>query len=248
MQNCQRENQEGYAQADLVTIIGDNEFFSRLREVINLEWVNFPNDKSYRGTGGPGLLLEELIGVNRSNRDGPDTGNWELKYHGGTAPITLFHKTPEPKGNMHAIVHEFGWLDKNGRISFRHTIWGTSPRGFRIVNEDDRIVIRNDNTSNFISPYWTHDTLITSFAFKLRRLAIVHGKKRKNQVRYESAHLFWDPSITKFINAIENGIIAIDFDARTTGGEGRALRDHGTKFRIKLKDLESLYLNNRQFD
>jgi len=28
-------------------------------------------------------MLEELIGINRNNRDGPDTGVWELKYHKG---------------------------------------------------------------------------------------------------------------------------------------------------------------------
>lgn len=39
---------------------------------------------------------------------------------------------------------------------------------------------------------------------------------------------------SKFIKAIEQGIIYIDFDARTG-------HNHGTKFRIKKKDIPMLY-------
>ena len=39
---------------------------------------------------------------------------------------------------------------------------------------------------------------------------------------------------TKFIDSIENGKIYIDFDARSG-------HNHGTKFRIKSKDIPLLY-------
>jgi len=42
-------------------------------------------------------------------------------------------------------------------------------------------------------------------------------------------------------------MIAIDFDARTRL-KGNGLRDHGTKFRIKLDDLKNLYSKNQRFD
>ncbi len=38
----------------------------------------------------------------------------------------------------------------------------------------------------------------------------------------------------KFIEAIEKGVIYVDFDARTG-------HNHGTKFRIKTKDIPELY-------
>ncbi len=44
------------------------------------------------------------------------------------------------------------------------------------------------------------------------------------------------------------GVIAMDFDARTTESKGRGLRDHGTKFRIKLDDLRHIYSENQRFD
>ncbi|MEG9884594.1 MAG: MvaI/BcnI family restriction endonuclease [Hyphomicrobiales bacterium] len=59
-------------------------------------------------------------------------------------------------------------------------------------------------------------------------------------VKYGNARLCWEPNATGFINAIDQGIIAIDFDAHTQA-TGRGLRDHGTKFRIKPDGLERLY-------
>ena len=230
--------------------ISEADFFARLRDVIGKGWIQIPDSQGYRGSGGPGLILEEMIGVDPNNRDGPDTGIWELKYHGGTAPITLFHLTPQPKGNMHEVVRGYGWLDAQGRTSFRHTVWGTSPRGFCVVNDSSRIIVRNegpDADPGIISPYWTHDSLVNAFVYKLRRLAVVHGTKRNGMVRYESARLHWEPNTTSFIAAIEQGVVAIDFDARTNL-TGCGLRDHGTKFRIKIDDLKHLYSRNRRFD
>ena len=45
--------------------------------------------------------------------------------------------------------------------------------------------------------------------------------------------------------AIEDGIIYIDFDARTKEGKGSALRDHGTKFRIHIDNIGVIYENNQ---
>lgn len=233
-----------------MTIIPNAAFFARLKGIIDRGWIPIPDCPGYGGTGAPGLMLEELIGINRNNRDGPDTGVWELKYHGGNAPLTLFHLTPEPRGNMRQVVRGYGWPDGKGHISFRHTIWGQSPRGFRVVNDVTRIIVRNIGTDadpDVIPPYWTHNSLINAFSYKLRRLAVVHGRKRNGKVKHESARLHWEPNIVGFIDAIERGIIAIDFDARTNL-TGIGLRDHGTKFRIRLDDLEQIYTRSQRFD
>ncbi len=208
------------------------------------EWV-FPVDgRQYNGSGAPGRLLEDLLGIKENNADSPDLSDWEIKFHGGTSLLTLFHKTPEPKGIIGVMVQAYGWDDEKGRISFRHTISGTTGRGFYIVNEADRIIVRNRDNDAY-EPYWTHNTLFNAFASKLRRLIVVEGKVLRDprRVDYQKATAYWEPDIKGFTKAIIDGVFFIDFDARTQGGPGTTIRDHGTKFRIKIEDLGKVYAN-----
>jgi hypothetical protein len=108
------------------------------------------------------------------------------------------------------------------------------------------------NYVNGVGLFTTNDGTKATLVYRLMvvttlRGAVVHGKKRNGQVRYESARLHWEPNIGKFIQAVERGIIAVDFDARTNL-TGRGLRDHGTKFRIKIDDLGHLYSKSQRFD
>ena len=94
-------------------------------------------------------------------------------------------------------------------------------------------------------PYWTHDRLLNAFGSKFRRLLVVKGTRQPKRMRYESARLYWEPQIRLFVEAVARGIVTIDFDARTNNGRG--LRNHGTKFRIRHDDLHHLYHQHQQF-
>jgi len=224
-------------------MIVDTELFSNIRQAMKRDWIRIPVGYGYGGTGGPGRILEELAGVSAGNQDVPDSGKWELKFHSQNALLTLFHKEGEPKGHLHQMVRRFGWPDKKGRLSFRHTIHGRSDKGFYVVNESNRITVRHPDEADIVWPYWAHDTLINAFAAKFRRLIVVKGQRQSHDgskwVRFESAKAFEEPRVTLFVQAIEQGIIAIDFDARTQNGRG--LRNHGTKFRIHYDNLQYLY-------
>ena len=229
-----------------MTVMTDADLYARLRGVLKRGWLQLPDYPGYGGTGAPGKILEELLGIDGGNFDTPDAGRWEIKFHSRNALLTLFHLEGEPKGHMHHMVREFGWLDAKGRMSFRHTIHqGHSSLGFYTANESGRITVRHPHVSDIVWPYWTHDRLINAFASKFRRLIVVKGRKRKDQVRYDVAHLYWEPKITLFVEAIQRGIVAIDFDARTQNGRG--LRNHGTKFRIAYDDLRHMYGNRQRF-
>jgi len=52
-----------------MTIIPNAAFFARLKGIIDRGWIPIPDCPGYGGTGAPGLMLEELIGINRNNRD-----------------------------------------------------------------------------------------------------------------------------------------------------------------------------------
>lgn len=122
---------------------------------------------------------------------------------------------------MKFLVHEHGWPDHLERISFRHTLGGRSNRGFYLVNEADRIVIRHD-TKDTVVPYRKHNTLLNAAGAKLRRLILIEGEIQTNpnrRVTYRTATAYWDFKLTGFFDAIVNGNIYIDFDARTQGAQ-----------------------------
>lgn len=218
----------------------DAELFEQLRTITRRDWIPIPQRHGYGGSGGAGRLLEELLGIRGGNLDIPDAGRWEIKFHTKNALLTLFHLEAEPKGHMHHMVRVFGWPNDRGQISFRHTIRGQSDRGFYVVNESNRITVRNDSVSDMAWPYWTHDKIINAFAAKLRRLIVVDGQRRgRTHVRYDRAWAYEEPQTTWFAEAVVKGMVAIDFDARTSNGRG--LRNHGTKFRILTEYLPKIY-------
>ncbi|HGM9888170.1 TPA: MvaI/BcnI family restriction endonuclease [Proteus mirabilis] len=228
-------------------MLTEKQFFDNLRNVLSRGWVEIPDYHGYRGTGGVGIILNELLGCSNNNEDIPNSSKWEVKFHSGKAPLTLFHKTPEPRGVMRAMVHNYGWPTENGLISFRHTIWGESPLGFKVCDDSQRVIVRKERDSaDIIPPYWTYDTLYAAFAGKMRRLVVVNGITEGNRALYQNAYLYTEPRITQFVSALTQGIIAIDFDARTT--ESGGIRDHGTKFRIKMEDIGHLYSECRPFN
>ena len=115
------------------------ELLARLNSVIG-RWIRIPSVRGYGGTGAPGRVLEELLGVRTGNLDIPDAGQWELKFLSGTSLLTLFHLEAEPKGHLHNLIRRCSWPDLNGRASFRHTVrrprYGHSRYGLHIESED----------------------------------------------------------------------------------------------------------------
>jgi len=218
--------------------------FIIIQEIIRMGVVDMPDE--FQGAGAPGNTLEYLLDVKQNNYDSPDLNDWEIKFHGGGSLLTLFHKDPQPKGIMDKVVDAFGWPNEKGQISFRHTLSSESDRGFKVYNTEDKIIVSN-NANEKIAPYWSHNIILNAMAAKLRRLILVHGtvNKESRQVVYKNAIAYWDLNLTGICQAIEEGVIYIDFDARTNGERGTSLRNHGTKFRININHLGKIYENSR---
>lgn len=116
----------------------------------------------------------------------------------------------------------------------RHKDW------VKIVEE------RAGHLGNFdIVPYWGFDDLFHKAGTKLKNCFYVRadvkregkGKKRKEHFLYNYVLKLSNFDQDKFIQAIRDGKIYIDFDARTG-------HNHGTKFRIRYNDIPSLYKNS----
>ncbi len=227
----------------MVISIREKELFERLRTVIGHSY-----DLPKTGTGAPGMLLEQLLGVESNNEDLPDAGGWEIKFHGGASLLTLFHLNPSPQNAIKTLIEKHGWTGRDGRQCFRHTISGRSDRGFCIVDEDERLIVRHPDGTE---AYWTHDEVFNAASSKMRKLIMVSGRKDRMRARvaFNSAAVYSEFKPTAFIPAATQGIIKIDFDARYKNGKriADAVRDHGTKFRIKTDDLKSIYGKVQEF-
>lgn len=156
--------------------------------------------------------------------------------------------------------------DKYGEeeMSFRLTInaLGRSDRGFTVVvNKRERKVmisfdrksvdIRHSEWLSTVSrridlkeldpqPYWGFDDLFHKAGTKLLNCFYVEAQSKIEDgveyFKYEKIKMLSKFSLERLIQAIEDGLIFVDFDARTG-------HNHGTKFRFKLNRINELYEN-----
>lgn len=215
------------------------ELFERIVEIVRHGPYDMPGTR-YSGTGAPGLFLEDLLGLTTGNKDIPDSLGFELKFYTRkTSLVTLFHKEPQPSDAVRYMVSKYGWKDKKGGLSFRHTIAGKSDR-FHVAVDGEQIVIRRTG-GNGVVPYWTSDDILSAAGAKLRHLLLVRGVRTGEQVKYDRADWYQNLELTFFLGEVLNGTVKIDFDAREARPGSKALRNHGTKFRVAPEDICRLY-------
>ena len=220
---------------------------AQLKDILDTREYEIPRGQGFEGTGAPGLYLEHLLKLKTSNLDIPDAGAWEVKFTSGGALLTLFHKTGDRNGPTVAdIIKRWGYIGSNGRPNFRYTICGQTSN-YTVSNEEGYIRVRRDGDDSFV-PHWSHDALMTAFARKLGNLIHVQGSwsKGTRRVTYKSAEFLSQARTSQLIGLIAGGTICIDFDAYLR--ESGAVRDHGTKFRIKASDLHTLYTTREAVD
>lgn len=157
---------------------------------------------------------------------------------------------------------EAGDLYPKTELSFRLTINGKSrsDRGFMVVidRKNRKILISFDSKSvdrrhkiwlesvkkriGLVElepqPYWGFDDLEHKAGTKLLNTFYVQADakmiQRREYYHYKKVMMLQKFSFEKFLQALENGTVLVDFDARTG-------HNHGTKFRMKQNLLPSLY-------
>lgn len=230
--------------------IRDSDLFKHVTGLLGT-WHKIPVEEGFGGTGAPGRLLEHLLDIKANNQDLPDLGRWEVKFSSKVSYLTLFHFDPFPRDPcvVENLVNAAGWKTSSGLTAFRHTIWGKSERGFRVEADVDRVVVKHDDHPG-LEPYWDVDDLTNAAVPKLRNLLLVFGEKRNlddvRQVKYNTAYAYSQFKFKHFLNGLKEGWICIDFDARTK--PNGSIRNHGTKFRIRHKDMNRIYVKHAELD
>lgn len=147
-------------------------------------------------------------------------------------------------------------------MSFRQTISGRgrSNRGFMVViNRAERKALISFDSSSVAEkhsawlrtveqrvglgelnpqPYWGFDDLFHKAGTKLINCFYVQAQVKKEKGKefflYDKILMLQKFSIDKFLTALENNNVLVDFDARTG-------HNHGTKFRLRQNKLPDLY-------
>jgi len=157
---------------------------------------------------------------------------------------------------------EVGKKYSENEMSFRQTIGGKerSDRGFKVVvdSKKRKVLISfdadavSDRHSEWLKsvkervgldelnpqPYWGFDDLFHKAGTKLPNCFYVRAQvkriDKKEHFHYNKISILEKLSIEKFVKALEENYMLVDFDARTG-------HNHGTKFRLRQNRLADLY-------
>ncbi len=220
------------------------ELLTRLPGVLNGEWREIPAVAG-RGTGAPGNFLEQLLGAEGANKAMADTVGVEVKYHSNGRKgslLTLLHQEVEGgKSSLLPLVREFG-IKKKGLLNFRHTVNPTSP--FCVDREPGKVIVRRKSGDGH-RVFWAEATLLNAVIRKLNCVILVEGQMTtqggKRYVRYISAQWLTDFKSTEFLSHLLGRYIIVEFDARETAPGSTSLRNHGTKLRMKVTELNQVW-------
>lgn len=157
---------------------------------------------------------------------------------------------------------EAGQRYGKGEMSFRLTIHGKEPsdRGFKVIidRKQRKVLISFDAKSVDIrhkkwlesvrkriglkeinpQPYWGFDDLANKAGTKLLNAFYVQAEMKKERGKefyhYNKVTMLQKFNFDGFLDALDDGIVLVDFDARTG-------HNHGTKFRLRQEGLTLLY-------
>lgn len=229
------------------------EFITKLGKIRDCGYL-----KSHRsGDTGIGKTLEDLLGIDENNISGPDFSVYELKStrRQSTTMVTLFTKTPSPKGAIKELVDNFGYRHRKGSSRTKQTtlvavkdesdsipleekelhvtVDANKPNsvGLQLYFVGERLYFKNDKG---IVAYYDRDTLEKAFEKKYHSLiyVIADCKKEGKQEMFwfNEAYRLDRFGFTTFTQLIKDGLLKVDI--RVGHYPDGRVHDHGTAFRI----------------
>jgi hypothetical protein len=235
------------------------EFIQSFEQIRKLGWI-----KTHRsGPTGIGKTLEDLLGIPENNYDEPDFGNYELKSCriNSNSMLTLFTKTPMPKGAASHLREEFGYssdaYDNDEKVlhstlsANRYVPIANTGRSLIIVCSEEKIsIVSEDNVEH---AYWTRDELKKAFDKKYKNtfiyaMANSRGSGSNEEFHFIEAYEMSGFDYYSFVDLLEQGRIYVDLRiGQYHGGVKHGqTHDHGTGFRIKEADQPALFRVKRR--
>lgn len=235
------------------------DFIREFKKIKALGWV-----QTHRpGPTGIGKTLEDLLGIPENNLDIPDFGDYELKSCrlDSNSMLTLFTKTPLPKGAASTLRTTFGYSSDaytNDEKVLHSTL--SADRYVSIANTGHKLKIKCEPSQISIIAedgrayaYWTKDSLKKAFEKKYKNTFVYvkaksQGTGANEQFYFVEAYEVSGFNYDAFVELLEKGKIYIDLRiGQYHGGiKNGQTHDHGTGFRIRESDQALLFKHNRR--
>ena len=212
------------------------------------------------GNTGVGATLESLLGIKENNIAGPNGDQTELKSKRkkATGMLTLFSKSPSPRGINRKLVDRYGKFDdEHPDQKILHTrVYANKfnslfkKPGFKITMDSDTVYLVHKNPYNDMPvPYWTKKSLEHSFTTKYPRWLLYvradsRGTGKNEEFCYDEAYSLSGFSFERFLNLLVNEIIYVDIRLGTY--PNGKLHDHGTGFRVVVGKLDQCFSTRNQ--
>lgn len=212
-----------------------------------------------KGDTGIGKTLEDKLGITENNISGPDFGVYELKSgrRQSDTMVTLFTKTPAPKGAIQNLVDTFGYRHRKGSSRSRQTtLTDVESEDTNIPPEDKELHVTVDSlkpnsvglqlafdknerlyfkNKKGVKAYYSRNDLQKTLEQKYGKLIYVIADRkyidRKEHFHYNEAYKLEGFSFETFAKLIKEGLLKVDL--RVGHYPNGKVHDHGTGFRIK---------------
>lgn len=212
---------------------------------------------------GIGKTLEDELGIQENNFDGPDGLRTELKTarKKSNSMLTLFTKSPLPRGVNCKLRDEYGYPDEEfkDRNSLHTTINAVDfnnlkgKKGFKLIEKEDKIEIVPYHPPTKIkdmpTAYWLKNTLKERIQKKYaHQLLYVKADSRMNgskeEFHYTDAFILRGFNPETFFHKLKEGIFDVDIRLgyyHTAGKMKGKPHDHGTGLRIQPSLLDECF-------
>jgi hypothetical protein len=210
--------------------------------------------KSLRtGSTGIGFTFETLAGIEENNSREADYRGIEIKTFrtqefnlSSPKKQDLFLKEPDWTNISSSTVDRiksYGYIDKNGRHAlYSATKLDQNGHLLRLDVSQDRSKLFLYYQDEAIA-CWTREALQRRLTEKLAELVIISAKSRKTsngeEFLYQTFLHCKEPSIDALLDLILSGSALIEIRMHVT--TKNTARNHGTCFRIQLRDISRLF-------
>ncbi len=231
-----------------------SELLERLKELKKEGYIQTKR----AGDTGIGKTLEDLLGIDENNIAGPDGEDTELKAarKNSASMLTLFTKSPLPRGINSKLRAEYGYPDENhpDKLALRTTIDSVDfnkvkgKKGFMIESKEDRIEIvlgrAPKKFPDMPNPYWPKEDIENSIKKKYKKSLLYvkadhRGTGSDEEFHFNAAYLLHGFDFTKFAKSLKDGILKVDI--RLGLYANGDFHDHGTGVRIKPSMLDECF-------